>query len=75
VYVQNQAGLTVASQLLSFRTSEARYRMRPLAGIYTIGVYSGTNDDSANNLMLNDTVTVPTDETTEEDFDESDGCG
>jgi hypothetical protein len=75
VYVQNQAGLTVASQLLSLRTSEARYRMRLLAGIYTIGVYSGANDDSADNLMSNDTVTVPADETTEEDFDESDGCG
>jgi hypothetical protein len=69
VSVQNQAGQTVASKRLPFRTSGARYRMRLLRGTYSIDAVSGAGDGSAG-----DTVYVPADKTNEEDFNEDDGC-
>jgi hypothetical protein len=41
VILQNQAGQTVAAQRLPFRVAGARYRMRVLAGIYTLAIVSG----------------------------------
>jgi hypothetical protein len=46
VSAQNQAGRTIASQRLPLRTSGARYRMRLLAGMYSISVISGSGDSS-----------------------------
>lgn len=66
VSAQNQAGRTVASQRLPLRTSGARYRMRLLAGPYSINAASDSGDSSAGN-----TATVTADETTELDFDDS----
>jgi hypothetical protein len=66
VSVQNQAHQTVASQRLPLGTSGARYRMRLLAGTYTINAVSGSGDSSAG-----DTVTVAADKITEEDFDDA----
>ena len=45
VFLQNQAGQTVAAQRLPFRVAGARYRMRVLAGIYTLAIVSGRGDD------------------------------
>ena len=68
VSVQNQAGQTVASQRLPFRTSGARYRMRLPTGTYSIN--AATAEASAG-----DTVYVPQDKTNEEDFnDPAGGC-
>jgi hypothetical protein len=47
VSAQNQAGRTIASQRLPLRTSGARYRLRLLAGMYTINVISGSSDSSS----------------------------
>jgi hypothetical protein len=53
VTVQNQAGQTVASQRLPFRTSGARYRMRLPRGTYSINVVSEQGAGAG------DTVYVP----------------
>lgn len=66
VSVQNQAGRTVGSQRLPLRISGARYRMRLLAGPYSISAASDSGDSSAGN-----TATVTADETAELDFDDS----
>lgn len=66
VSVQNQAGQTVASQRLPFRTSGARYRMRLPRGTYSLNAVPGSDDSSAG-----DTVYVPADMTNEEDFDDA----
>ena len=66
VSAQNQAGRTVASQRLPLRTSGAHYRMRLLAGTYSINVVSGSGDSSAGN-----TATVTADETIKLDFNDS----
>jgi hypothetical protein len=69
VSVQNQAGQTVASQRLPFRTSGARYRMRLLAGTYFI------NAVSAQGASAGDTLYIPADKTIEADWDDpSDMC-
>ena len=79
VFLQNQAGQTVAAQRLPFRVAGARYRMRVLAGIYTLAIVSGRGDDSdyamnlnANimpfNLMTGNTMDVPVDWAGEQDF-------
>jgi hypothetical protein len=65
VSVQNQAGQTVASQRLPFRTSGARYRMRLLAGTYSINAVSAWGDSAG------DTLYIPADKTAEEDFNDS----
>ena len=70
VSVQNQAGKTVASQRLPLRTSGARYRMRLMAGAYSINAVSGSGDSSAG-----DNATVTEGETTEVDFNDDDGDG
>jgi hypothetical protein len=62
--VQNQAGQTVASQRLPFRTSGARYRMRLPAGTYSINA-------AASGGSAGDTVYVPAHRTNEEDFNDS----
>lgn len=64
VTVQNQAGQTVASQRLPFRTSGARYRMRLPRGTYSINAVSALGGSAG------DTVYVPADRTNEEDFDD-----
>jgi hypothetical protein len=64
VSVQNKGGQTVGSQRLPLRTSGARYRMRLLAGSYVIGIST-----ESRGYVTGDTVTVPANETTEEDFD------
>jgi hypothetical protein len=64
VTVQNQAGQTVASQRLPFRTSGVRYRMRLPRGTYSINVVSAQGGSAG------DTVYVPADETNEEDFND-----
>jgi hypothetical protein len=70
VFLQNQAGQTVAAQRLPFRVAGARYRMRVLAGIYTLAIVSGRGDDSdhAINLMTGNTMDVPVDWVGEQDF-------
>jgi hypothetical protein len=40
VFLQDQAGRTVAAQRLPFRVAGARYRMRVLAVIYTLAIVS-----------------------------------
>lgn len=65
VSVQNQAGQTVASQRLPFRTSGARYRLRLLRGTYFINAVSPGGDSTG------DTVYVPADKTNEEDFNDA----
>jgi hypothetical protein len=69
VSAQNQAGQTVASQRLPLTTSGATYRMRLLAGTYSIEVVSGLGDSSAGN-----SATVTADHETELDFNDSGGC-
>jgi hypothetical protein len=64
VSVQNKGGQTVGSQRMPLRTSGARYRMRLLAGGYVIGISTESRGS-----FTGDTVTVPANETTEEDFD------
>jgi hypothetical protein len=64
VTVQNQAGQTVASQRLPFRTSGARYRMRLPRGTYSF------NAVSAQGGSAGDTVYVPADRTNDEDFND-----
>jgi hypothetical protein len=78
VFLQNQAGQTVAAQRLPFRVAGARYRMRVLAGIYTLAIVSGRGDDSDHainlngsipfNLMTGNTMDVPADWAGEQDF-------
>jgi hypothetical protein len=78
VFLQNQAGQTVAAQRLPFRVAGARYRMRVLAGIYTLAIVSGRGDDSDHainlnagtpfNLMTGNTMNVPVDWAGEQDF-------
>ena len=78
VFLQNQAGQTVAAQRLPFRVAGARYRMRVLAGIYTLAIVSGRGDDSDHainlnagtpfNLMTGNTMDVPVDWVGEQDF-------
>jgi len=78
VLLQNQAGQTVAAQRLPFRVAGARYRMRVLAGIYTLAVVSGREDASDQaislnasfpfNLMAANTMDVPVDWAGEQDF-------
>ena len=64
VSLQNQAGQTVASQRLPFRTSGARYRMRLPAGTYSINaVLAGGS--------AGDTLYIPADKTIEEEFNDS----
>jgi hypothetical protein len=65
VSVQNQAGQTVASQRLPFRTSGARYRLRLLRGTYFINAVSPGGDSAG------DTVYVPADKANEEDFNDA----
>jgi hypothetical protein len=65
VSVQNQVGQTVASRRLPFRATGARYRLRLLAGTYSINVVSAWGDSAG------DTLYVPADKTAEEDFDDS----
>ena len=79
VFLQNQVGQTVAAQWLPFRVAGARYRMRVLAGIYTLAIVSGRGDDSDYainlnasipfNLMTGNTMDVPVDWVGEQDFD------
>ena len=77
VFLQNQAGQTVAAQRLPFRVAGARYRMRVLAGIYTLAIVSGRGDNSDHdinfasipfNLMTGNTMDVPVDWAGEQDF-------
>jgi hypothetical protein len=78
VLLQNQAGQTVAAQRLPFRVAGARYRMRVLAGIYTLAIVSGRGDASDHainlnasipfNLMTANTMDIPVDWTGEQDF-------
>jgi hypothetical protein len=63
VSMQNQAGQTVASQRLPFRTSGSRYRLRLLAGSYTITVATALGSDS-------DEWYLPADKTIADDFDD-----
>jgi hypothetical protein len=82
VFLQDQAGQTVAAQRLPFRVAGARYRMRVLAGIYTLAIVSGRGDDSDHainldgsvpfNLMTGDTMDVPVDWAGEQDFSAAD---
>ena len=85
VFLQNQAGQTVAAQRLPFRVAGARYRMRVLAGIYTLAIVSGRGDDSDHainleavtpfNLMTGNTMDVPVDWAGEQDFNAAnDSC-
>jgi hypothetical protein len=53
VFLQDQAGRTVAAQRLPFRVAGARYRMRVLAGIYTLAIVSGKGDGSDYAIDLN----------------------
>jgi hypothetical protein len=69
VSAQNQAGQTIASQRLPLTTSGARYRMRLLAGTYSINVVSGSGDSSAGSK-----ATVTADQETEVDFNDAGGC-
>jgi hypothetical protein len=64
VSVQNQAGQTVASQRLPLRTSGARYRMRLLAGTYSINVATAWGESG-------DTLYVPANNTADDDFDDA----
>jgi hypothetical protein len=64
VSAQNQAGRTIASERLPLRTSGARYRMRLLAGMYSISVISGSGDSSYSDYG----ATVAADQESELDF-------
>jgi hypothetical protein len=70
VSAQNQAGKTVASQRLPLRTSGARYRMRLLAGTYSINVSTESGDGYEH---YNDWEFIPADEADELDFNDSAG--
>jgi hypothetical protein len=71
VSVQDQAGKIVASQRLPLRTSGARYRMRLLAGTYSINV-SPESGDGPN--VGDDWEYVPADGADEQDFTGPDSC-
>lgn len=78
VFLQNEAGQTVAVQRLPFRVAGARYRMRVLAGVYALAIVSGRgdnsdyatnlNDDTPDNLITGNTMDVPVDWAGEQDF-------
>jgi hypothetical protein len=71
VSAQNQAGRTIASQRLPLRTSGARYRLRLLAGMYSINVISGSGDSADSD----DGTTVTADQESELDFNSSSCLG
>jgi hypothetical protein len=71
VSAQNQAGRTMASRRLPLRTSGARYRMRLLAGMYSINVISGSGDSADSG----DGTTVTADQESELDFNSSSCLG
>ena len=64
VSVQDQAGRAIAAQRLPFRTSGTRYRMRLLAGSYSINAASAGGDSAGDKLH------VPANKTIEEEFDD-----
>lgn len=66
VSVQNQAGRTVASQRLPLRTSGARYRMRLLAGFYSVNVITESG------LASEDGATIMADSEAKLDFNQLD---
>jgi hypothetical protein len=82
VFLQDQAGRTVAAQRLPFRVAGARYRMRVLAVIYTLAIVAGRRDDSDRainlnasiplNLMTGNVMDVPVDWAGEQDFTAAD---
>ena len=71
VSAQNQAGKIVASQRLPLRTSGARYRMRLLAGTYSISVSTQSGDGPE---YFDNWEYVPADAADELDFDDLLGC-
>ncbi len=68
VSAQNQAGKIVASQRLPLRTSGTRYRMRLLAGTYSINISTPSSDGYE---FSGDWEFVPADEADELDFNDS----
>lgn len=70
VSAQNQAGKIVASQRLPLRASGARYRMRLLAGTYSINVSTKMGDGYEH---YDDWEFIPADEADELDFNDSAG--
>lgn len=72
VSAQNQAGKIVASQRLALRTSGARYRLRLMAGTYSINI---STDSSDGYEYYDDWEFVPADRTDELDFNNpAGGC-
>jgi hypothetical protein len=69
VSAQNQAGQIVASRRLPLRTSGARYRMRLLAGTYSINLSTESNGP----FEYDDWEWVPADGADELDFSDSAG--